>query len=581
MVDIRTGIMGVLHLLGFVLRIPTLALVICVSTAIAEGAGGKDRAGEKKLSPVDSLLQSLDEKTPHFEPIADRWRGIKLQPYQLNVKGHILDPYNQNILKGDFPVIGQDLFFILTASSQSSGEAFGVPTPSAISTSQSNQADFFGSAAQLVFSQNLLMAFEFYKGDTAYRPRDFEIKVAPVFNLNYANTRENSNVNINVQAGTLRNDGHVGFQELFVEKHLMDLSAHYDFVSAKAGIQPFNSDFRGLIFNDFNLGFRLFGNAAANRYQYNLAAFRMLEKDTNSELNTVFDSRDQDVFIFNLYKQDFLTLGYTAQLSLHYNHDKPSRYIDNNGVPVRPPILGNSRPHDIKAVYLGFAGDGHFGRINITHAIYQVVGRDTFNPVAGQALTINAQLAALELSMDRDWMRFRLSALYASGDANPNDGSGHGFDTIVDSPFFAGGPFSYWNSRGIRLLGVNLTNKASIVPNLRPSKFEGQANFVNPGLVLLNLGYDADLTPKARLVLNANYLRFSNTASLGAFVNQGWIGNAIGLDYGIGVLYRPFLNNNARFTVALTGLMPMSGFKDLYESPGMLLALTTTLTFTY
>ena len=44
------------------------------------------------------------------------------------------------------------------------------------------------------------------------------------------------------------------------------------------GIQPFNSDFRGFIFNDTNLGARLFGNLGNNRYQYNLAFFDMLEK---------------------------------------------------------------------------------------------------------------------------------------------------------------------------------------------------------------------------------------------------------------------------------------------------------------
>jgi hypothetical protein len=90
---------------------------------------------------------------------------------------------------------------------------------------------------------------------------------------------------------------------------------------ARLGIQRFNSDFRGFIFSDFNLGARIFGSFNSNRYQYNIAYFGLIEKDTNSELNTVFDDRNQEVFIANLYRQDLFTLGYTAQASFHYSKD--------------------------------------------------------------------------------------------------------------------------------------------------------------------------------------------------------------------------------------------------------------------
>ena len=65
------------------------------------------------------------------------------------------------------------------------------------------------------------------------------------------------------------------------------LSDAYDFISARAGIQTFNSDFRGFIFFDQEPGLRLFGTLDSNRYQYNAAYFAMLEKDTNSGLNTI------------------------------------------------------------------------------------------------------------------------------------------------------------------------------------------------------------------------------------------------------------------------------------------------------
>src|SRR6185436_6466855 len=121
-----------------------------------------------------------------------------------------------------------------------------------------------------------------------------------------------------VRRGTERTNGHVALQELFYERKLRDLSKNYDFVSVRAGVQPFSSDFRGFIFSDTNLGARLFGNYASNRYQYNLAVFDRLEKDTNSGLNIFHERRDQQVGIANVYMQDFLRKGYTQEFSLHF-----------------------------------------------------------------------------------------------------------------------------------------------------------------------------------------------------------------------------------------------------------------------
>lgn len=558
------------------LAVPFLLILLTLETA------GSAPLEELTLSKTDSVKRErVQRDVPHFVPMPDRWRSIKLQPYELNVKGRLIDPYNQNVLKGDFPIIGQNTFFVFTASTESFFEASAVPTPSAVSTNQPNNQGFFGDAERFSMNENLRLSFEIYHGNTAFRPRDFEIKMTAVLNLNYLDSKENNDVNVNVQQGTKRYDDHFALQELFLEKHLFDLSAHYDFVSFKGGIQQFKSDFRGFIFDDFNLGARVFGSAGSNRLQYNFAYFNLLEKDTNSELNTVFDWRDQEVFIFNLYKQDFLSLGYTTQLSFHYNHDKPSVYVDENGVTVRPAVIGNTQPHDIKAYYFGWAGDGHFGRLNINHAFYQVFGRDSFNALAGRPIDIRAQMAALELSIDKNWLRLRTSGFFSSGDPNPLDGTGQGFDTILDVPFFAGGPFSYWSNQRIRLLGVNLTNKLSLVPSLRSSKAEGQANFVNPGLMIANIGFDMDLTPKTEFVVNANYIRFVDTSSLAFFLNQGGIRNDVGIDAGVGVLYRPFLNNNAAFIFSLSTFTPLGGFKDLYESSRVQFALFSSFVFTY
>src|SRR4029450_9462618 len=99
---------------------------------------------------------------------------------------------------------------------------------------------------------------------------------------NYLNARETGIVNIDVRRGTSRTDTQISLEEAFVEKKFEDVNANFDFISLRAGIQPFVSDFRGFIFSDNNLGARLFGALDNNRVQYNAAYFSMLEKDTNS-----------------------------------------------------------------------------------------------------------------------------------------------------------------------------------------------------------------------------------------------------------------------------------------------------------
>src|SRR6185295_3885086 len=99
----------------------------------------------------------------------------------------------------------------------------------------------------------------------------------------------------------------------------------------------------------------------------------------------------------------------------------------------------------------------------------------------------------------------RTSGFWSSGDDNIEDGVAKGFDTIFDNPNFAGGQFSFWQRQAIPLFGVNLVNRFSLVPDLRSSKFQGQSNFVNPGLMLVNGGMDFDITPKLRTIANVNF----------------------------------------------------------------------------
>lgn len=514
------------------------------------------------------------QQDPDFVPMTDRWRlgfpdwdryyGDTLgAPYQ---RGRGYNPYRQNVLKGDYPLIGQDKFLVLDFINDTLLLGRGVPTPSNISSARPGEFTFFGANEQMIVDHTYFLSAELFQGDTSFKPKDWAVKLTPAFNVNTLFTQETGIVNVDVRQGVSRVNGHIGFQEAFGEVKLTDVSPNYDFASFRGGIQPFNTDFRGFLFVDSQPGARFFGNAKSNRYEYNVAYFRPLEKDTYSRLNTIFEDRRQDIVVANLFKQDFVRPGFTQQLTLAFNNDKPSVHFDNNGVQVRPALIGDAKAHAVNVGYLGFNGSGHFDRWNVTYAAYQALGRDTHNGIAGRGVDVNAQMVAAEVSYDIDWMRYRGSIFFASGDSNPRDGEATGFDAIFDAPAFAGGDFSFWNSQGLRFgnTAVNLVSENSLLPSLRSSKLEGQANFVNPGIFIVNAGADFEVTPRLKVVTNFNYLRFMDTETLELVLNQGDIQHEIGYDFGLGLKFRPLLNDNVVAFLGTTALVPGAGFRDIF-----------------
>jgi hypothetical protein len=477
------------------------------------------------------------------------------------------DPYNQNVLKGDYPIFGNDKFLIFSAASTSQIEIRRTPLPTNVSSNNPDSNNFFGRPESLSFNQTLQLSFEMFKGDSTFRPRDWAIKISPTFSVpNYFNARERSIVNIDPRRGTNRVDLHASLEEAFGEVKLFDVNENYDFVSVRAGIQPFVSDFRGFIFSDNNMGVRLFGGFSNNKSQFNIAYFRQLEKDTNSGLNSLKEFRNQNVFVANFFRQDFIFKGYTIQGSALYNDDRADVHYDANGFLVRPTLVGDARPHSIKAGYVGINGDGHIGILNLTNSFYYAFGEDDFNPIAGKRTKISAFMGAVEASIDKDYLRYRASIFYASGDKNPTDDRANGFDAILDDPNFVGGQFSYWNRQGIRLVSteVGLVQPNSLLPSLRSSKTEGQANFVNPGIQIFNVGLDAEITQTLKAIINVNYLRFDRTESLEYVLFEPRVRKAIGLDYSLGVVYRPFLINNVTMTFGGALFQPGGGFRDIF-----------------
>ena len=378
-------------------------------------------------------------------PIPDRWRLIESLGV---VKERWFDPYNQNTYKGDrpinpekvpwLPIKGNDWFFVLNAISDTVFEPRTFPIPVGVQTTEDpDRIDVFGNDFSPVFSQTFIVGAALLKGSTAYKPPDVEYRVTLALNVNHVDVPERRVLFVEPSKSSQRTDHFLGVQELFFDYHFRNVSDRYDFDSARIGIQPFQSDFRGFLFQDQQLGLRFFGTRDNNRFQYNFGAFWRLEKDTNSGLNAILQRpRDDFVFVANAYRQDFLIPALTSQVTVVYNRNREGNdvEIDDNGFPVRPALLGTLRGRDYDVVYLGYNADGRIGRINLTASAYWALGEDRNSFFTDRQADINAQFGALELSYDHDWMRFRLSGLYASGDGDPYDDKETGFDAIFENP---------------------------------------------------------------------------------------------------------------------------------------------------
>ena len=547
--------------------------------ALSDDSTQRRRPGRPAVASLhcegSGLQPAIWRPLPEFTALPDRWRIVSALGYPERK----LDPYHgNNVLKGDRPAFGTDWFFSLAVISDSTFEARSVPTPVASATPPSQGAiDLPGEPAQSTFAQNLVVETVLYKGDTVFRPPDWEFRFLPVFNVSSVAVKEAGVLKADTTARLRRSDGFVGIQGLFVDQHLRNVSDRYDFDSIRIGIQPITADFRGFLFQDSPIGVRLFGTRDNNRWQYNLGLFRRIEKDTNSGLNDITENsfaealRDDDVFLFNLYRQDFPVPGFTSQLAVVHNRNRETadNFIDDNGFLTRPAALGIQKNRAYDVTYLGYNGDGHIGRWNLSAAAYYAFGEETPATFLDRNSDISAAFAAMEVSRDFDWLRVKASGVYGSGDEDPFDDKSTGFDAIFENPLIAGADTSFWIRQAIPLLGggrVAVSGQNGLLNSLRPNKAQGQSNFTNPGIALLGLGADADVTPKLRASLQANQLCFVDTAVLEAARNQDGIRRRIGVDLSLSVTYRPLTSQNIVLRLVGSMLVPQQGYKDLFGS---------------
>jgi hypothetical protein len=558
-------------------RLPGIANSDCI--ALEKDPDDVKALPEKSSVTPRPVLLDYQDKLISFD---DRWRIVELIGYEEN----LFDPYNRNVLKADRPLY-DDWFFNISIISDTFYENRRVPTPVGLQSSRDRgDLGVFGSSYQQALIENLLFEFVYYKGDTTFRPPDYEFRFIPVINYNAAYLDEILAVNVDPADNETRYKDFIGIQGLFFDKHLRNVGDNYDFDSFRIGIQPFNSDFRGFLFQDSPFGLRLFGNRSNNIFQYNLAWFRRLEKDINSGLNDIGRTmRDDDIFVANIYWQDMPVLGFFSQATIIHNRNgeaNDTRY-DENGFIQRPVSLGGERPKNYDVTYLGYNGDGHIGRLNLTVSAYQAIGTVENDVFSQRDAEINAQFFAAELSRDYSWARYKLSLMYGSGDSDPYDDVAEGFDSIFENPQFAGADTSYWMRQAVPLIAggkVAISSRNGLLNSLRTSKEQGQSNFTNPGIRLVGAGADWDVLPELRVSFNYNRLWFDDTTVIEVARNQGDIDTHIGDDVSVAIIYRPFMSQNIVARASYAKLLAGQGYKDLFpdEDPHSLL-LNLTLAY--
>jgi hypothetical protein len=290
----------------------------------------------------DRLPRVSNEQMPAPTPVPDRWRLVDDLGYRIDW----LNSYHgNNPLKGDWPVLGGDEFFSLNAASGSLLE--GRRIAAAVAGVPDAAGQRTATTGELFFNESLSLDAVLYRGDTVFRPPDWQWRFNTVVSRS------------GVHADGRTDDANTAaVQALSFEKHLRDVSAHDDFDSMRVGIQTLTSDFRGFLLSDQPLAARLFGTRDNNVYQYNVALIRSLRKNTVSLNDVSVDLPHNDALLANLYRQDFPRAGVTSEFVAAYNRNREPgmrELLGADGAPNTPAVRSR---HDYDVAYFGYGIDG-------------------------------------------------------------------------------------------------------------------------------------------------------------------------------------------------------------------------------
>ncbi|KAF0188447.1 MAG: hypothetical protein FD167_6210, partial [bacterium] len=199
-------------------------------------------AGPKSTVRVNNPMKTDEQESGDFVPVDDRWRvgfpewdrhGDPTKANYPYTKGNILNPYRQNVLKGDYPILGTDKFFTLTLTSETFLSTRRIPLASDVSANRPDSREFFGRGGLFLFNQNFCISGDFFQGAANFKPVDWRVHATAIFNVNYAHARENVVLRIDPRRGNTRRDGIITLQEAYGEYRLGDTTKVFPFLRGK------------------------------------------------------------------------------------------------------------------------------------------------------------------------------------------------------------------------------------------------------------------------------------------------------------------------------------------------------------
>jgi hypothetical protein len=490
-----------------------------------------------------------------FFPVPDRYR-MGFPDWNRYTKGSPLNPYQQNVLKGDYPIlVGGNTFLQMTAVSDTNEQA----RRKLIAVAGNAKVTKLQTDTQ--HRERLFFTTDYFEDDGTFTPSPWLIRLTQV-------------VEYRDQSDAVGYHDDYAFVEAFADYRIAFLSDYGDQINGRVGRQAFNADFRGFLFNDVQDMARIFGTWNENKWQYNFLVMDAVQADPVTQFLGFYKTRNQDMIGGNVFRNDVPLLGFNVMGGAFYVHDKGTAVL--NAV---DPL------HQVDVAYLELAAQGVIGGFGFSGAFIEAVGRDAMNPVAQRAVDVNGQFAALEVTRPTDWFTPRTSFMYSSGDKNPKGGTATGFDAVSDNPNFAGNNFSYLGREQEQGRGIQIKNFNSFTPNLRNRFFDAE-NFVNPGLVTLTAGLDTTLTTRVNAFFNYNYYQFVQPAAIEAAIAEKGGGNLsiakdLGQDITLGVNFRPLIVNNVTCNIGTTGFFQGKGFQAISGNNAVLFTHFANLVLVY
>lgn len=476
------------------------------------------------------------------KPARTRWRSLDYEGHP-EYTFRIGDPYHQNILKADFPIAG-DWFLELNALNN-----FTYKSRRNLDFQNAFASDIKSGALPFVahnnfVNENILFGTEIRRFEDAFVPSTFRLRVNGV-----ADYRRDINA---FNPGSQRSALHLF--DAFADVKLADFggSSSFDLLVARGGLQGFKSEFHGLVFNDVGLGARLFGEAKRNRLRYDAAYFKLFRKDPVSAFLDFSQDSQHQVAIGRVAWEDVVP-GWNSEWTVHVNHDPR-------------PLLAGAASNAFDTVYPGVTFNGHLGRSTFNPAFVAVFGsRDAVDAGRVVSHSVRAWTGLVDWQFRVDYWTARAGYLHASGDGTPGDTQDSAFDAISDGVTLFGGPASAWVGENIKLGRGDFVRANSLLPALRGAN--GQANHINPGIDVINGGFDVTVSPRLDTSVNVNVLRFAATGTYDPRVTI--TDKSAGVEANVFARWKPFLRQANQTVVVDAGfsvLQPGAGLKQVFGS---------------